>query len=275
MTTTHKAGATVYTEDGRRAQYVSTIGRQHAIQYARAFRGHEDDEYEEYYGPRIETVDRVFQSPPVDIIDAEITSRQAKLDELTQRALEKSQELAALDKEHRDRMAFLQQHEELKGLEDWLTGKITHFVTAGGYYPDIGVVDMDAALAIKSDYGNHRTGTDTLTLKVGWDKKLTWRRTEKPQYEHMRPHTSLEAAQADAVALIENGFAAWALSKDKSEPSARSLIRSAKALGIPVPREMVDFLSQRDIAIRKREVEEKRAALDVALAKLSAVGGTA
>lgn len=268
---TYQPGDTVWTEDGRKASYVSKVGSEHAVRFA--YRPRDEDDGEEYFGSRIETVGRVFATAPIEVIDTEIAKRQSKLDDLTARALEKRRELTTLEREQKDRMAHLQQHEELRQLEAWLTGKITHFVTAGGYYPRIRVLDWDAALAINSEYGNHRTGTAALTLKVGWDKKLTWAKTERPEYEHLRPHTSLEDARVDAANFIARMFAGWNKKIDVSR--TRNLIADAKALDLPIPQEAVDTVRDWDVAVAQRGVEEKQAELNGALAKLATVKETA
>jgi hypothetical protein len=267
-----QSGATVWSEDGRKAEYVSEVGRQHAIRFA--YRRRDADEEEEYFGSRIETVDRVFASAPIEVIDAEIVKRQAKLDELTTSALEKSRELAALDKDQRGRMAYLQQHEELRQLEAWLSGKITHFVTAHSNSGRIRVLDWDAALAIKSDFGNHRTGTSALTLRVGWDKKLAWCKTERPAYEHLRPHTSLETAQDDARDLIVRAFAAWVKAKAWNNPLAvRNLIADATAVSVEIPKEAIDFVRMYDITEAERRVASVQTDLHLAMTKLSIAKG--
>lgn len=267
---TYQPGDTVWTEDGRKASYVSKVGSEHAVRFAYRPRG-EDDE-EEYFGSRIETVGRVFATAPIEVIDAEIVKRQSKLDDLTARALEKHRELTTLEREQKDRMAHLQQHEELRQLEAWLAGKITHFVTAGGHCPRIRVLDWDTALETTSEWSGSRTGTAVLALKVGWDKKLAWTKTERPQYDHLRPHTSLEDARADAANLIAKMISTWNNRVDVAR--TRHLIADATALGLLIPQEMTDSVRNYDILVAEGEAKKKRAELDLAMAKLAKVRET-
>ena len=272
---TFQSGDIVWTEDGRKALYVSAVGQQHAIRFAYGeYHAHNDgDEDEEYFSARIETVDRVFAVAPVAVIDAEIVKRQEKLDDLTKRALDKHRELAALECEQKDRMARLQMHEELRQLEAWLSGGITHFVTAGGYAPRIRVLTFDETLAIKSEYGDRRTGTAVLTLAVGWDKKLSWKKLERPTYEHLRPHTSLESAQAEARGLIAGLLESWERAKWKDVSAVQRLIEDATALGVPVPPAAAESVRSRVIEEARKHAEQKQNEAKLAMDRVAALMG--
>lgn len=262
-------GDIVWTESGNKAEYVSVIGGQHAVRLIYAEQERDDDEPYEYPAPRIDTVDRVFAKAPVEVIDAEVSKRQAALEDIVRRTLDKRRELTDLERRQKETLKNLQQHEELAHLEDWLAGKITHFVVVDSYKTTVRVQAWDAAMEMKSDYGNGR-GFDLLVLSAGWDKVLKWQRKETPRYQYLRPHTSEDAAIADAITVITQSLADAVKSKDVIH-SLGELIKSADLFKVDVPEHLRTTLANRQRAHIQTYLDKARNEVAVYEARIAAL----
>lgn len=252
---------TVYTIDGRASRVLTTLsdGRK-VIELA-----YEDDG-EMYFSGETAIVDRVFDNPPVESRHKEIAKLDEKCAQLRARATELQHAIFTAEREHKERIAKLTQYEPLKFIEDFLDGKLTHYVLVGRYNPEIIRISTPAEeIDTESRWEKKQKllslfGTPN-TRDIGW-----WL-----EYEQVFPFTSLEAAREKAGELLAKAFD----SVRKQAYHAERAVQSAKALNMPVPDDILQLVRENRVKNAQSAVEKARAELANAEKALASVQGGA
>lgn len=265
-------GQTVYAEDGQEFEYVAAVDGGHVVQPS-YFRSDDDEPY--FATPIV--VEQVFAAPLTVKYHTEV----AKLDE---QLAAKRDELAAIRSElnvlvrdEKARMARLKQHQALALLDDYLAGKISHFVVVPEYSGRIEVQTFAEALASQDRYDKDMK---LLSLYGGSNGDLQWRIHRYSDGSgnnktDVYPFLSEAEAIAGAQRIIAERLAALEDRALAGYSSTEELLRAAERYGVPVP---ADLLAKRHaglLALKEKEVAEKEAALAKAQAELHLLTGGA
>jgi len=165
-------GDDFYTADGAkvRLEAITTTG-QFVVAKLLRYEDHYDSFYEDF-GPA-EVVDKLFEKPPVEVIDAEIAEKRAELAELEKRHNKVFVEINTVESTAKARLDKFKKFAGLELLEDFIDKKITHVVSASDEDSlDFKIVSFEEA--IKS---NERYSTDLrlVTLFGRSNGDLQWR----------------------------------------------------------------------------------------------------
>lgn len=280
----------VYNLHGGEAQYVSSLPNGHHIVrpgYTQYDPDPDVGEYTSYDG--VAEWHEVFLKPPVEKLHEEVARLSGQIADLRKTVQVIMGERVVLDRQMAERKARITQHEQLDQLDDYLAGKITHFVVLDhGYGFDRlrGISIRTFKDAVKEDdrYGWDRDRTKLLTLFGDSKGNLTWRINEYAQSsgshnESVIPCTSLEQARDTARKLYEEELALWRA--EQAVPSApkpakrpwhaSTLVEHAKTLDLPVPQDAVESAARDKRKAMEDAVESARKALLKAEANLQAV----
>lgn len=203
---TPKVGDTVFSEDGRQAEYVALREEGHIVMplYREA-----DDEFDSQPWPgEPQMWLEVFAKAPVPVVDQDVAEATAELQRLQTQVSEEYQKLDTMRRERaelsRDQHAIrlrLKENEALRNIDAFLLGKITHFVIANKV-PEIKTFEQ--AIERNKEYG----GKELRLLGLFGDPKrdVCWRTTMygdgSGSMTDVVPCLSLEEAQDRAKAML-------------------------------------------------------------------------
>jgi hypothetical protein len=227
--------------------------------------GHEDEEGNEYF-EGLKVVSKVFDAPPREKLDATIRQLLEQEKSLRDSVADLRAEKSSLESEHRKRLDYLKQFEQLRLVEDFLEGRLTHFVIAGPYEDCVSIETREEALKTDDESRRWKHELRVLALFGSHENTLQWKLSHYSDgsghgYE-VYPFTSLEAAQAKAIELID---AKWAKHRAKTGymHGFDRTVASAKKLGFEVPPD----LQQRYDESAAKSKRERIAKLEAELAQ--------
>lgn len=282
-------GQVVYDRRGREARYLgpSPNGAFHLV--APGYEAYDPNpdvgSYTDYQG--LEEWPEVCHEPPVPKLNAEVAALNAQIEELRKAVRVVMDERAALDRQTVERKARLTQHEQLAQLDDYLAGKITHFVVlsrgySAGKLTDVAVEPFKDAMEQERQPWTRNGVLKLLSLHGDAKGDLTWRINHysdgSGSWTEVIPCTSLEQAQQIARRLYEEKLAAWraeqisppAKAVDSQAWSSYQLVKHAKDRGYPVPADALAHLEADMMAEAQESVQKARNALRRAEADLFA-----
>lgn len=230
-------------------------------------RTYEDEDEIFFEGTKV--VSKVYDQAPTEAIDARIRA-------LLEREKTLLDIIAALHTQHvtaqRDaeaRLSYAKQFEALALIEDFLRGRITHFVICD--YSRVLVKSREEALDTRDDYDRWSKELKLLTLFGKTNGSLQWRLNRYSDGSgsgtDVFPCTSLEAAQAKAAEIIEGRFEEIREKSKTGYPHGINYVMdSAKALRIPIPFDIQECWD----AGKAKAKQEQIAKLEAELASLRA-----
>ncbi len=165
-------GDDFYTADGAkvRLEAITTTG-QFVVAKLLRYEDHYDSFYEDF-GPT-EVVDKLFEKPPVEVIDAEIAAKKAELAEIEERHSKAFMEINTVEWTAKQRLEKFKKFQGLELLEDFIDKKITHVV----YAPDEDSLDFKIVSFEEAVKSKERYSTDLrlVTLFGRSNGDLQWR----------------------------------------------------------------------------------------------------
>lgn len=210
---------------------------------------------------KIRWVEQVFDAAPTVKFSEEVLRLSGKVADLQRQISEQQASVSEGLARYTETMAKLKRHEQLRLLEDFLDGKITHYVICS-WVPKI--VPFESALCEFSPRG----GTKLLALFGDSKGDLQWRinqyRDGSGTYRDAYPCTSEQQAKEVLAKWLANRFTA-------GEWNERYLV-AAGTHDLEVPREWVESVRQQKIKEAQCSIEERRkelAASQESLAKLT------
>lgn len=171
---TFEIGDDFYTAEGAkvRLEAITTTG-QFVVAKLMRYEDYHDSFYEEY-GPT-EVVDKIFEKPPVEVVDAEIAAKKAELAEIQERHDKAFMEINDVERATKARLEKFKKFKGLELLEDFIDKKITHFVVATSEHDfDFKIVDFNGAIA-SQDRDAYRDPLRLATLFGRSNGDLQWR----------------------------------------------------------------------------------------------------
>ena len=205
---------------------------------------------------------RLFDEPPRAKVDAELA-------ELTAKAAAARAELEGLRRDIRQtaldgkaRLAKLAQYDQLKRLEDFLDGKITHYVMA-----DYGPPTIITLAQSKAEYSDR--DLRLLCLFGTTNRSLIWKLNRyndgSGYYSYVFPCCSFDEAKQTADKIFADHFAGKSVDGDATHPS-RGWIDAADKIGIAVPEAYRSAVVTEEAESRANEIKR----LQKKLAELTA-----
>jgi hypothetical protein len=262
MMETMKQGDTVYSQHGQEAVLVARTGGEYLVRPI-----YEDDD-----GPQegdVETWRTAFRTPPAPKLDAETAEAEKRLTELRAQVSALRSEQYELQKNEKDRMSRIKQHEGLEMLDRYLAGEITHYVAVHDYYPRVEIIPIGQTVenyASASEYGLLK-----LMPTRSWDKKFNFSvyfKAPSPAYsrtEKVFPCCGEEDARAKAGEIMRG----WVSEYLDLKPARRSyfdqLVGQCSAYGIEVPQTMIDeqkAYHDEALQLRIKKMRDELAALE-------------
>lgn len=264
---TFEPGATVFTEDGARAEYLGAVDGVHAIRLVRI-----DEEECEFLGnPRV--VHRVFRKPPRQALDAEIVRLDGEIQRRRDELSALQTEIGEATKGRRDTLARLKEHVALKHIDDFVAGRLTHFVVLD--HSGIAVKPAAEALTTKEE-DRYNKKLRLLTLYGATGGELQWRLHQYSDgsginnYSEVYPFPSEAEAIDWARGMLDHLFAEAMAGNGDWRNRLADLAASARKIGMTLPPEVAERVRAGRIGAHERVVDERRkqwADAEAALAK--------
>lgn len=258
------AGDEVYDIHGRAASYVArSVHGGHVVQPI-----YEHEDYEPSYG-NPEVWPEIFAKPPEQKLHGEI-ARLEKLRAAEQAALDAVRQMRRKeDAEYAQRAAERKRFDQLKKLDDYIAGKITHFVVEPYYSSGVTIQTFEEAM--KSNESRYDKTLRLLSLYGGSDGDLSWRvdyYSDGSGSSHSGwyfPATSYEEALAIAAKRLDDRYKKMRGSDpDQERHYASGLAASARNLGLDVPEDVAIWAAEQNEKARQSNLDHARKQLEEA-----------
>lgn len=273
-------GTVVYSSTGQRAYYLgpTTMGGAHVVEPEIGLY----DEDTEEFGHRFEGVcvwPAVYLKAPKPVLDAELVEVRGQIIEAEQRLHALQATIRDAERDGKAMMARITKCDELKRLDDFIAGKITHLVISCPAY-GVKIEAADTALASREDddrYGSTKhKKLKLLTLYGGSNGSLAWMLSQYSDgsdngQKHVIPCTSYEEALAEATGLLNSQFENLRKVVADRPWQLATPLGSAKALGIDAPADLTEALRAYQLKQALEQVTKTEAAFNTALASVEAL----
>lgn len=235
-------------------------------------RTYEDDPDEVFFdGTKV--VKAVYDKPPVEAIHPAITALEERRGELQKSVLS----LQEIERTAKRRVESLKVYDQLARVEDFLSGKITHYVIYSRYgYSESPVPRISTPQAEIS--GNERHGDMRLLVLFGKrDRTMEWVLNSysdgSGSNDTCIPCCSLEEAQQRAREILAASLLKYKVPDQNNCQHGLDLAAAARGLAVPLPVGFEEALRRCNVRNRESEVERKRKELSDAVAALQAAQG--
>jgi len=214
---------------------------------------------EPYEGnPFIVNANQIFDKPPIQKKAEEVIKLNEQISELNTKLRDLRQEVRGFEKTHEDRMSKIQQYKGLELLENFIDGKITHYVEINNYgTPKIIPFDESEA-----DYAEGK-GVRRLRLLSLFGKAtgdLEWVLNKYSDgsgcYSTVIPCASLETAYQIVINWIKETVEKDMDPENKKDRPGRSIIFLAKEYGYVLPKEYIEAVVRKEEEARQKKIEK-------------------
>lgn len=200
---------------------------------------------------------RLFDEPPRAKVDAEIAAKRAELATLQQAVRDMRAEQIDIERDGKARLAKLAQYDQLKRLEDFLDGKITHYVLA-----DYGPPTIMSLAESKAEYSDR--DLRLLCLFGTTNRSLVWKLNRYSDgsgcYSYVFPCCSFDEAKQTADKIFADHFAGKSVDGDDTRPQ-RGWMDAADKIGIAVPGVYRSAVVSKEAESRANEIKRLQAEL--------------
>jgi hypothetical protein len=271
--------ATVYDRNGRKLYFRRDLGDGTAIVSRWLQTEAWDGETESYVSdePIIVAQSGLYPSPPTEALAAEVVDLSEKITVAHNQLSHLVRETRAAEVEAARVKQALTALAPLRNIERFIAGEITHFVVVNenysrDFYGEVAVETFETAMTRFGERGRAE-GMKLLSLFGDSKGDLSFRISQYGEgsgsWRTVIPCLSYEEAVAKAAEVLEMAWAVF----DTVNHSYRigSAVKSADALGLPVPEEIRAAWGQQIHTARLAAVEKAQEALDKAKAELAQV----
>lgn len=201
-------------------------------------------------------VDAVFDFEHFAKEHPDVTKKREELSKLNDKLAEIRAEIRTAENERPALLARLKQIPALANIEDFIEGRITHFVHSDYAYISVHGVDL-------LDYKEEGRGTYPKRLRLlslygasngdlSWNLNMYYDGSGHSRYQ-VWPFTSLDAATAFARGMLMEKVAKLA-----DERNPEYLLESFRKCGIEAPVQLVEVVEERKRSIRQQQAEKLR-----------------
>lgn len=244
----------VYSRDGNRARFIAQVDDNYFVEPEVEYQSSFDGEMYSDWGSTTSWRE-IFLVPPREVIDASIAklnkeyeTLRGKINELHGEIMGKESLIAAQKKK-------FAQHDQLKRLEDFIDGKITHAVITEIHYSSWNTIKIkEIGAAIKEDDENRYNGSTKLVTLFGKSNgNLQWELNKyscgSGSSQEIIPCKSHEEAVEEAQKVLQKAFE---LQKEK-KIMGTDFLESARKIGLKLSEEMEAFIAEH----KKQEYQNK------------------
>lgn len=261
---TFSAGDMVYSINGNAGNYVARVHNGHLVEPI-----YDDEESGEPRFDKPRVWPEVFTKPPVERVHAEVAEAEKKLEAVRAELTQMREQRAAFEREERARQERIKQHEQLAALDDYLAGRITHFVVTSQYAPPSIITFEEAIVTTDEDRGSKKLrllglfGDPKRNLR--W--KVMWYSDGSGSEKHeVFPCTSLEQATARLTELVNNG---WGYVRGEGRIHLIvGTVKLARDMGLSVPQDIAEAADRITQEGYLKAVKSRREAAEKALREL-------
>ena len=222
---------------------------------------------EPYEGnPFIVNANQIFDKPPIQKKAEEVIKLNEQISELNMKLRDLRQEVSGFEKTHEDRMSEIKRHKGLELLENFIAGKITHYVEINSY----GTPKIIPFNESESDYGVKPKGRATngkgvrrlrlLSLFGKATGDLEWGLSRYSDgsgcYSTVIPCASLETACQVVINWIKETVEKDLDPENKDNRPGRSIIDFAKEYGYVLPKEYIEAVVRKEEEARQKKIEK-------------------
>lgn len=270
MTKTFEAGQAVYARDGRQAEYVAVaVGAGHVVRLGTvALYGDE----ERTYFDQVAVLDEVFAEAPTALVAAEVAELTVKANALSEQVSEFRVELERREAESNAMLARCAAREKLRDLDNYLAGRMTHFVMVNG--SRVRILERGEALADGDGWDTKWSQSQKLLCLFGDTKgDIAWKINQykdgSGSWSECYPACSIEEATATAARLLEITYAE--VRNGKSPWYAAAAVQSADAIGLIAPEDIRKVARESNLAEARRRAKDANEAAAKANEALAAL----
>lgn len=258
ITPTFAPGTIVYSRDGHKARYLASSEEGHVVQPEMEVMSPDGESCDTYYDG-VQIYNEVFTKPPREVLDKEIAELETKRRGLQDEVYKIKNSISVEEKAVRERLDKIKRYKGLEQLEDFIDGKITHYVVT--HWSGVDILPFGATET--TDKGEDWKRMFKMLVLFGDSKgELSWKLSDYACDSYCRqevfPCTSEQAARDKAKELLEASYAEWRVDHNKGISHA---IDSAKKLGLEVPADVTEYMNDMAIKSARRGLEEARALL--------------
>ena len=235
-------GETVWLENGQECTYLGAAGDGHIVEPCLDF----EDGDEPAAGEQM-LVRAVFSSAPHIRCHADIEKGRAELSALRQETRAAREEHRKTETLKADTLKSLAEVEALRRIQDFIDGKITHFL---GTPWGARLITFEEAMHSQDEYTHRPNPIKLLCLFGDSEGVLSWKinmyHDGSGSWKEWRPFTSYDDAKAALAEYVAEEFAKY-LAGDRVL-YLNELVQECDKHGVPVPR---DVLDKAELARRK------------------------
>lgn len=265
---TFNKGDEVFSIHGQAGSYVARTSSGHLVE---PIYDAEDDG--PHYADTV-TWREVFTTPPVERLHAEVTKIEATLNDARQALTAVLAERRNTDNEHQARLTRLKKHAHLSRVDDYIEGRITHFVEWSRYSDQISVKTFDQVMKRES-----RSELPLLVLYGGYyDREMRdtkWCMLSDGDSLKVIPCTSREEAMEKAQVEVGLVFAAWRTDPNGNYGHTRlpDIAAAALASGLVVPDDVTARVAEMNAEKKANAVKKARSEFERAQQALLIIEG--
>lgn len=278
-----EAGDAVYDRSGTKYEFGEELSGHRALVRQILTVDCRDGE-EEYPAdtPEIVSLSTIYAKAPTAVIDADVQAATARLAEVREALANAETDLSAKQRDVLARLEKLQAYDGLQRIEDWLDGKITHFVIRSGYSSNkVQVKTADETLQCEdrgrfngemkllclygtsNRYSPHPKPTVEWRLNQYYDGSGCW--------TGVYPASSENEAVKIAHGMLKEIFDAYFADEKPQIYRLEEAISSAEALGYPIPQDAQRALHMFRVENARKQTEEAEKKLTEARGKFDAL----
>ena len=224
-----------WTPDGRRCEVVQKLESGEILVRI----GMYDEVCDDYWYDKLSVVPRVFDRAPTEHLDDRVTELNDLINDHRATLRDLDSKIHDADQREKDLVDTVQRVKALEKIDAYLKGKITHYVIEG--FGKVKILTVQETLESR-DW--HKVGR-ILALQPASDcsgGKLTWKLSDycdgSGVWRACVPCTSADEAEGVAKSIVRSGM----------EKNPERWVEAARALDLPVPKEIEEKLKNREIS---------------------------
>lgn len=245
------AGDTVYSTEGQAAVFVGRVADGFAVETIY------EDEDGEPYRSNVQVWPRVFAKAPTEVWDAEVKKLRAEVEaqqELARKAREEARNAALDAKQANERYKA---HPDLRNLDLWIAGKVTHIAVIDDYNMHIGTVQE-----VLTTTEDRKTFIRLCGLFVDPKANKYW--TQYARYSDGSGSSGTPCLLATSFEDARDQLLAWVLKRlhDTPHHMKPSLLIRAEAAGVVLPESLAKDLAEAKAVAHAHKLKQAQESLD-------------
>ena len=262
----YEAGQEVYDERGNAYAYIAANQGEHIVRELL-----EDEDSGEPFDGEVRVLRNLFATSGGgrQKLDAQLSTLQLQVTQAQRDLHEAQSAVRAANKEVQERSDRLKQHRELAYLDDFLLGKITHYVEISEYREGCEIVELNQT----SNRRDRELRLLTLSPTAGYDGKVSWFLNRYSDgsggNNRVLPCRSLEEAQEKAQEFLQGVIEGLLKKPDGQRYAHDGFHKCCQLHGVAIPQVLTDEYNERlvaDVKKRREQLKQELAKIEIQLA---------